>query len=180
MAAVLEFFGVQDAVAGDFDGDGNLDCNDIDNLTREVVAGTNNPDFDLNDDQLVNLADVAIWVQTLKGTLFGDANLDGVVDGTDFNIWNTYKFSVDAAWCGGDFNADGVTDGTDFNVWNSVKFQSAQPLRAAPTAVPSEMDPHGKERRERGDRQAQIQPSSLRTILCERSGCHAAISRRML
>jgi hypothetical protein len=57
--------------------------------------------------------------------LEGDANLDSVVDGTDFNIWNSHKFTMVAAWCSGDFNADGNVDGSDFNLWNSNKFTSA-------------------------------------------------------
>ena len=148
MAAVLEFFQLRSAAAGDFDGDGDLDCDDIDDLTREVVAGTHNLAFDLNGDALVNLADVAIWIQSLKGTLFGDANLDGSVDGTDFNIWNANKFSADTAWCGGDFNADGATDGTDFNIWNSAKFQSAVQFRATTT---TEGILKRRDRGERGD-----------------------------
>jgi hypothetical protein len=29
------------------------------------------------------------------------------------------------AWCSGDFSADGVVDGADFNLWNSNKFLSS-------------------------------------------------------
>ena len=34
----------------------------------------------------------------------GDANLDGQVDVTDFNLWNSHKFSDSLAWDDGDFN----------------------------------------------------------------------------
>ena len=54
-----------------------------------------------------------------------DANLDGVVDTSDFNLWNANKFTATPAWCAGDFNADGVVDASDFNIWNSHKFTSA-------------------------------------------------------
>ena len=57
--------------------------------------------------------------------LKGDANLDGVVDGQDFILWNTNKFTSNPAWCKGDFNADGVVDGQDFIIWNTNKFTSA-------------------------------------------------------
>ena len=30
-----------------------------------------------------------------------------------------------AAWCSGDFNADGAVDASDFNLWNSQKFTSS-------------------------------------------------------
>lgn len=55
----------------------------------------------------------------------GDANLDSIVDGSDFVIWNAHKFTANAAWCLGDFTADGFVDGADFIAWNMNKFQSA-------------------------------------------------------
>lgn len=55
----------------------------------------------------------------------GDANGDRVVDGSDFGIWNSNKFTSGTTWTRGDFNGDGVTDGTDFGIWNSNKFTSA-------------------------------------------------------
>ncbi len=61
----------------------------------------------------------------------GDANGDGLVDGTDFNIWNANKFTTGTTWSQGDFNCNGTTDGSDFNLWNSNKFTgSGLPLRA--------------------------------------------------
>jgi hypothetical protein len=74
------------------------------------------------------VADVHFWVTELKGTLLGDTNLDFVVDGQDFIVWNEYKFSADARWTHGDFNADGVIDGLDFVIWNDNKFTSAGTL----------------------------------------------------
>ena len=55
----------------------------------------------------------------------GDANLDGYVDVSDFNIWNDHKFSADGVWGRGDFNGDGLVDVADFNVWNLNKFTSS-------------------------------------------------------
>lgn len=111
------------AAAADFDLNGSLDGNDVDSLVAEIVAGTHDMDFDLTGDSLVNFADLEDWVTNRKGTLFGDANLDFVVDVSDFNAWNQNKFSQGTGWTGGDFSADGFTDVTDFNVWNSSKFQ---------------------------------------------------------
>ena len=45
--------------------------------------------------------------------LLGDANLDGAVDVTDFNIWNGSKFAATGSWSLGYFNADGSTDISD-------------------------------------------------------------------
>jgi hypothetical protein len=58
----------------------------------------------------------------------GDANGDGSVDVSDFNIWNSNKFQGGNDWSSGDFNGDGITDVSDFNVWNSNKFTSADTL----------------------------------------------------
>jgi hypothetical protein len=55
----------------------------------------------------------------------GDANLDGMVDGLDFDRWNNNKFTAVAAWCSGDFNADGSVDGPDFNLWNANRSNTA-------------------------------------------------------
>ena len=57
--------------------------------------------------------------------LLGDANLDGVVDVRDFNLWNANEFTGVGAWSQGDFNADGFVDISDFNIWNANRFQSA-------------------------------------------------------
>ncbi len=63
--------------------------------------------------------------------LVGDANLDGVVDVSDFNLWNAHKFTTTAQWTKGDFNADGFTDVSDFNLWNTNKFKTANGNAAA-------------------------------------------------
>jgi hypothetical protein len=64
--------------------------------------------------------------------LAADANLDGVVDGLDFIVWNATKFTSVAAWCSGDFNANGVVDGLDFVLWNDNKFTSSDGVSAVP------------------------------------------------
>jgi hypothetical protein len=48
-------------------------------------------------------------------TLLGDANLDGKVNGTDFNLMATnFNQAVTAGWDKGDFNYDGKVNGNDF------------------------------------------------------------------
>ncbi len=120
-------------LAGDFDANGVLECDDVDALVVEIVGGTNGASFDLTNDGLVNQSDLQAWL-TIAGAanlvsgnsyLSGDANLDGTVDGSDFIIWNEHKFSSVPAWCAGDFNADGSVDGSDFILWNMFKFQNA-------------------------------------------------------
>ncbi|MEM7228374.1 MAG: hypothetical protein AAF432_06105 [Planctomycetota bacterium] len=120
-------------ISADFNNDGAFDCLDINALTNEIAAGTNDAAFDLNGDNVVNLDDRDAWLAEAGAAnlasgnpfLIGDANLDGLVDGQDFIIWNATKFTNDADYCSGDFNADGVVDGSDFNLWNERKFTSS-------------------------------------------------------
>jgi hypothetical protein len=52
----------------------------------------------------------------VKYTYYGDANLDGVVDGSDYTkIDNGYHNKL-TGWANGDFNYDGVIDGSDYTL----------------------------------------------------------------
>jgi Matrixin len=118
---------------GDFNNDGQYDAVDIDALVSEIAGQTNNPVYDLTQDGLVNLADRDAWLAEAGNAnlgagsvyLLGDSTLDGVVDGSDFGLWNANKFTNRAAWSKGDFNADGAIDGSDFGIWNGSKFTSS-------------------------------------------------------
>ncbi len=120
-------------VDADFNNDSLIDCTDIDLLVAEVAAGSNAADFDLDGDGLVDQADLTQWLADAGAAnlpsgnpyLPGDANLDGSVDASDFNIWNSNRLSSIAAWCSGDFTADGSVDASDFNVWNSHRLMSS-------------------------------------------------------
>ncbi|HEY1922453.1 MAG TPA: dockerin type I domain-containing protein, partial [Tepidisphaeraceae bacterium] len=50
----------------------------------------------------------------IRYTLYGDANLDGVVSGVDFTILAGNLNKVVSGWDKGDFNYDGVVSGQDF------------------------------------------------------------------
>ncbi len=128
------------SLVGDFDGDGSYACSDVDGLVAAIAGGTNPGQFDITHDGLVNSADLNQWL-TIAGAVnnpsggayrTGDANLDGLVDGVDFIIWNSRKFTSTAAWCSGDFTADGLIDGQDFIVWNGNKFTSSDRVSAVP------------------------------------------------
>ena len=134
----IQFYGeiLGGGTPGDFNNDGMYDCTDIDALTAEVASGANTAGFDLTGDGLVNLADVDEWLAEAGATdpdgvtggnafLRGDADLNGVVDVSDFNIWNTNKFTNTTAWCSGNFTGDQSVDVSDFNVWNGNKFTSS-------------------------------------------------------
>ena len=62
----------------------------------------------------------------------GDANRDGNVDISDFNIWNDHRGMTAASWLIGDFNDDSIVDSLDFEIWNANKFSSATALTSVP------------------------------------------------
>ena len=92
---------------------------DIDLLTTEVRNATNDLDFDLTDDDLVNEDDRVMWVDELKNTYFGDSNLDGEFNSSDFVFVFTageYEDAVagNSTWATGDWNGDGDFTSSDF------------------------------------------------------------------
>lgn len=128
---------------GDFNFDGQLDCQDVDLLTEAVAGGSNPSDYDLNADEQVNLEDRDQWLAVAGAVnldsgspyLPADANLDGFVDGQDFIVWNNHKFSATPKFCSGDFNMDGFVEGQDFVVWKHAKFQSADSAASIQSAA---------------------------------------------
>ncbi len=107
---------------GDLNSSGATDVADIDWLQANRGA-TSDWLLDLNVDGVVNDLDLTLLIEEVFGTLAGDANLDGSVDGEDFVIWNSHKFTSGNGWADGDFNGDSIVDGVDFTIWNSNKFQ---------------------------------------------------------
>jgi len=73
------------------------------------------------------------------GSLYGDANLDGIVDGTDLSQWSVRRFEMGTGWATGDFNGDGVTDVRDYNVWNENKFQGTALTSSTSGSTPLRM-----------------------------------------
>jgi hypothetical protein len=104
---------------GDFNGDGLLTATDIDLLTTEVIAGTNNGAFDVNADGAVNASDRAVWVNDLRKTYFGDSNLDGEFNSSDFvAVFQIGEYedavSRNSTWTDGDWNGDQEFTSGDF------------------------------------------------------------------
>jgi len=117
-------------IDGDLNGNGVLEAGDIDLMFVQLAAGEANYDarFDLVPDGVIDDKDARDLVLNRIGTLFGDANLDWVVDGNDFNVWNANRFRSATGWARGDFNGDGVTDARDLNLWNASKFDASLPV----------------------------------------------------
>lgn len=106
------------SLLGDFNNDMQLTIEDIDALSMAIFNGTHSEEFDLNNDDRVDLLDLGILVEDILNTNFGDANLDGKVDTTDLLIVfiaAEYEDGIDlnSTWATGDWNADREFDSVD-------------------------------------------------------------------
>jgi hypothetical protein len=120
---------------GDLDGNGQLDVTDIDLLTAGLHQSELDETLDLNRDGTADWADHQFWVETLKQTWPGDANLDGIVDTSDLVLafqLGGYEDSVEgnSTWAGGDWNGDQEFGSSDL----VVMFQAGGFSAAAPAA----------------------------------------------
>lgn len=118
-------------ILGDFDSDGLLTAIDIDLLSDEVTANTNQAVFDLTGDAIVDQADRQMWVEDLAGSFFGDANLDGTVEFPDFLALSA-GFGMPGGWAEGDFDGNGEVEFPDFLTLSASFGQTA----AATASVP--------------------------------------------
>ena len=129
---------------GDFNHDGQIDVADIDLLTIAVRDGTYAALYDLNQDASVDQADRVIWVEQIAGTYFGDADLDGQFDSTDFVLvmqGGLYEDDVpgNATWTTGDWDGNAEFDTGDFILAMQSGGYEQGPRAAAVAAVP---EPH--------------------------------------
>ena len=82
-----------------------------------------------------NPANLASGQIEILYTLLGDANLDGKVNGTDFNLMAAnFNQAVTNGWDRGDFNYDGAVNGSDFVLLAGNFNQAAQ--IAVPAVAP--------------------------------------------
>lgn len=108
-----------DASDGDFDGDGTLGFSDINMLSRAARSRWKEPQFDLNQDGVLNGLDVERWVHEKKMTYFGDADLNGEFASSDLvNVFAAGEYEDDmklnSAWSTGDWDGDGDFTTSDF------------------------------------------------------------------
>ncbi len=82
------------------------------------------------DGQPVTSTDVLV-----KYTYFGDANLDGVVNGSDYTlIDNGFNNSL-VGWHNGDFNYDGIVNGDDYTLIDNAFNTQGLSLASAPSEM---------------------------------------------
>jgi hypothetical protein len=94
---------------GDLNNDGILDVDDLEMLTQGIADGEQDERYDLNGDEMINLLDHDYWVTSIRGTWFGDANLDGEFNTSDLvTVFQASKFENDenATWSEGDWDGD--------------------------------------------------------------------------
>ena len=92
---------------------------DIDLLSTAVREGLVDPIFDLNSDGDVDNADRIVWVDEVRKTWFGDANMDSEFNSSDFVavfVAGQYEDGVpkNSGWATGDWNGDAEFDSGDF------------------------------------------------------------------
>ena len=121
---------------GDFDGDGDIDADDIDALGAAITAGSTDAEFDMDGNGLVEQADFNLHVTTLvdtligegSGTMFGDFNLDGLIDLIDLGTIGE-QYGVGIGWATGDANGDGLVDLIDLgSVGENYGFAATAPI----------------------------------------------------
>ena len=102
---------VTSRVVGDFNGNGDLDVQDLDLLFAEIRSGRSVDLFDVNGDSVVDSIDRDLWVHDLSNTYFGDANLDGEFNSSDLvSVLAAGQYEDDipgnSGWATGDWNGD--------------------------------------------------------------------------
>jgi hypothetical protein len=77
----------------------------------------------------------------VKYTYFGDANLSGKVDGSDYSLIDA-GYAADKAhagsatgWSNGDFNYDGTVDGSDYTLIDNAFNNQGTPITFSPSVV---------------------------------------------
>lgn len=115
---VVDTSAVVTAPSGDFNQDGILTVDDIDALSSAIRQQENLEAFDLTFDGLLNASDRRVWVNNLKETFFGDANLDGEFNSSDLVelfVAGEYEDNLrfNSTWSTGDFDGDGEFESGD-------------------------------------------------------------------
>ena len=131
--------------AGDFDGDGVIDTDDIDLLCDNLGSGDLGT-YDLDGDGDVDEDDKVFLIETLVawnngvtggiGTAVGDFNLDGIVNGTDLVIMQANFGQSGLGYAAGNANCDDVINGTDLVV---LQYYFGSEAPASPIPEPGAM-----------------------------------------
>lgn len=136
--AIMQFGVGGEGILGDYNNNGVLDAADLDLQTEQIMASPGDLSYDLNDDGQVTFADREIWVNDLKNTWMGDADLDGEFNSSDLvTVFaaGKYESGENASWSEGDWDGDATFGSSDL----VAAFASGgyeQGPKAAVSAVP--------------------------------------------
>ena len=128
------------SIAGDYNGNGELDEPDM-NLIADAVRQPNaDKKYDANKDGVVNDSDRVFWVNDLKKTWMGDANLNGQFNSSDFvQVFQRGEYEdalpKNSTWSDGDWNNDQEFNSSDFVTAFQAGGYEAGP-KAAVSSVP--------------------------------------------
>ncbi len=125
-------------LAGDFDGNGRVEAEDIDALCAGIRLGLDDPAMDLDRNGTVDRQDLDILVGDILESSLGDANLDGVFNSRDLLlVFQAGRFEANGGgtvgWASGDWNCDGRFDTGDL----LAAFQTGE---YSPNAVAAALD----------------------------------------
>jgi ELWxxDGT repeat protein len=103
----------------DYNGNGELDVQDIDHFSAQLRLPSPGPVFDLNEDGQFDLSDRRFLIREIAKTYFGDADLDGQFTATDLvSVFQAGEyedaFEGNSTWATGDWDGDGQFTSTDF------------------------------------------------------------------
>ena len=102
---------------GDFNGDGEFDAADLNELAAAIRDASDDGKYDLDGGGSVGREDHTAWVKEIRKTWVGDSNFDGEFSSTDFVVVfgaGLYESGQDAQWESGDWDGDGKFDSSDF------------------------------------------------------------------
>ena len=125
----IAFIPTIEELLGDFDGDGILNAADIDLLSQAVLTGVANGSSDLTGDGVISSEDRTYWVQQIAETNFGDADLNGAVEFSDF-LAVSRNFGSSGGWASGDFDGNREIGFPDFLLLSSTFGQTNPSLSA--------------------------------------------------
>lgn len=106
-------------LVGDFDANGVVDVIDIDLLSRAIRENSEDTQFDLDESGDTNFEDLRFMIDQVIRSYFGDANLDGEFNTSDFILVfqeNEYEDGIpgNSTWSTGDWNGNGDFETGDF------------------------------------------------------------------
>ena len=122
-------------IHSDVNRDGKTDVRDADSICRAISSQSQSYRYDLNYDDRVNRADLAVLVEDVLQTGPGDANVDRVFESADLiQVFQRGEYEDDlignSTWSSGDWNCDGEFDSGDL----VLAFQTGHYVAATPPA----------------------------------------------